>query len=423
MNIKHPLRWFLLVWLGAVYFQELILGLSGPRTPLGTRMLTGNINPAQFAAVAFTLLMILHVVLHCSILFYEPRPRWVLPYFLTQGLLAILMLYLADAQDAIFGLCLALTLEAIHLLKWSRQLVFVVCGLLGLYILALDPVNYFTSSQVQIFSYKLLNALTLIFFIIACVILYRQQALAHKTDQELLQELATTHAQLEKAHIQLEHYAMQVEDLTLVTERQRLARELHDTLAQSLVALTLQLETIDSLIARQQMVQAQTIVQQAMARARATMAEARSAIDDLRVATPNSEQFSTALQEIVQRFTTTNGIPCTCTSTQFLVLPSTTQEQLLRIISEALTNTARHAHATKSWINTTYEQGILTLEIGDNGIGFDPQSTNHQAGHYGLLGLRERVQLLSGKMAVISTPSQGSIIRVCIPVVNGGILV
>ncbi|HTK06070.1 MAG TPA: sensor histidine kinase [Ktedonobacteraceae bacterium] len=423
MHRKHPLRWFLLVWLGAVYLQELTLGLGGPRTPLGPRLLTGNLNPTLVATVAFTLLMLLHIALHCSILFYEPKPRWVLPYFLIQGLLAILMLYLADAQDAVFGLCLALTLEAIHILKWSRQLVFVVSGLLGLYILALDPINYFTNAQLQIFSYKLLNAMTLIFFIIACVILYRQQAMAHKTDQELLHELAATYAKLEKAHIQLENYAVQVEDLTLVTERQRLARELHDTLAQSLVALTLQLETIDSLIARQHTAQAQTIVQQAMARARATMAEARSAIDDLRVATPNSEQFNTVLQEMVQRFTATNGIPCLCTCTQFPVLPSASQEQILRIISEALTNTARHAHATQSWINTTYEQGMLTLEIGDNGIGFDPQNVTSQTGHYGLLGLRERVQLLSGQIAVISTLGQGSIIRICIPGVNGGVLV
>ena len=83
------------------------------------------------------------------------------------------------------------------------------------------------------------------------MILYNQRAKAHQRDQELLHALASAHAQLETAHIQLEDYAARVEGLTLIAERQRLARELHDTLAQGLVGLGMQLETISGLLQRE----------------------------------------------------------------------------------------------------------------------------------------------------------------------------
>ena|SRR5947209_7753301 len=89
-------------------------------------------------------------------------------------------------------------------------------------------------------------------------------------------------ADLEVAHAQIAAYALRVEDLTRASERQRMARELHDTLAQGLVGLTMQLETVNLHLIYQRSERAQEVVRHAMAGTRAMMAEARCAIDDLR---------------------------------------------------------------------------------------------------------------------------------------------
>ena len=108
--------------------------------------------------------------------------------------------------------------------------------------------------------------------------MYSRQADARVKAQELL-------AELEAANRRLTESADQIEDLTLANERQRMARELHDTLAQGLAGLILQLEAADSHLASGHPDRAQAIVQQAMTRARETLAESRRAIDGLRAGT------------------------------------------------------------------------------------------------------------------------------------------
>jgi NarL family two-component system sensor histidine kinase YdfH len=233
-------------------------------------------------------------------------------------------------------------------------------------------------------------------------------------------ELKTTHDQLEATHKQLEEYAAQVEDLTLMAERQRMARELHDILAQGLVGLTMQLETVDALLLKQQANQAQAIVQQAMTRARATITEARAAIEDLRAETQNTQSFFQAVQDEIQRFTSATGIVCACSLPETLLLPPALHEHLLRLVAEGLMNITRHAQATRAWICANCDQQGCTFEIGDDGIGFDPEAAVRQAGHYGLLGLRERARLLQGHLQIISAPGKGTTIRLRLLGTEGG---
>src|SRR5947209_686389 len=198
---KQPLRSFLLLWLGLVSIQGFLEGGSGPRLPTGNRFLTG-IDPGQFALAAFIVLMALHCALHGVVLFRKIRRGFLLPYFLGQGALVLLILYLADRQWVVFGLCLALSIEAISLLKWSRPAIIVVGGYIVLYALSLNLLNYLTTNPQGFLSVKLIDSLTLILFIIACVILYTQQAQAHRRDQVLLRELEVTHTQLASTHAQ-----------------------------------------------------------------------------------------------------------------------------------------------------------------------------------------------------------------------------
>lgn len=412
---KTPLCWFLLLWVGLIYLQNLQTALQ--KQNLGAKVpLSGPGNSPQLDLAAFTLLLALHGGLHW-IAFSLHKTRDLLLYFLGQGILVLLIFFLAHAESAIFGLCLALTIEAITLLKSPRLVLPVGVGYLFLFgvIEGALLVPVMGTGSLNKLSGAILDGATLILFVIACAMLYILQGRAHRRDQALMRELETAHADLMTAHGQLEEYATRVEDLTLIAERQRLARELHDTLAQGLVGLTMQLETIDALLLKQQGQQARALVQQAMARARATMREARSAIEDLRTQTRETPDFSQAVQREIQRFTAATGIPCTCSLPQALPLPTPIREHLVRLVAEGLMNIARHAQATRVWVGATCDQEQLMFEIGDDGVGFDPAVVARQTGHYGLLGLRERARLLQGQLAILSAPGKGTTIRLQLP--------
>jgi NarL family two-component system sensor histidine kinase YdfH len=418
---QHPLRWVLLPWVGVMYLQGLLEGNTGPRLPTGGGIWIG-IDPALFAIGAFTALMAVHSTLHGIALFRMIRPRLLLPYFLGQGVLMLLMLYLADEQSAVLGLCLVLTLEAIHLLKSPGVLMLVVGLCLIWYILALNPLQFYLAPNLSVLSHKLVSSLTTILFVVACALLYYQRAQAHQRDQELLRELevahahlAQTHEQLETAHIQLEDDAAQIEALTLTTERQRLARDLHDTLAQGLVGLTMQLETANGLLTQERSGQAQQVVQQAMIRARATLADARGAIDDLRTQATDEQPFTGAAEEMLCRFTSATGIPYHARLEAGASLPRSFHEHALRVISEGVTNVARHARACQVWVSLTQELDGYRLEVRDDGVGFDLAAAPTHTGHYGLLGLRERARLLGGTLELRSTPGEGTTLRLLFP--------
>jgi NarL family two-component system sensor histidine kinase YdfH len=249
---------------------------------------------------------------------------------------------------------------------------------------------------------------TLLPCICASVMLSLTQTRAHQRDQKLVRELAT-------AHEQLAAYAAQVQDLTLTTERQRLARELHDTLAQGLVGLKMQLETIDALLERQDVNQARRIVQQAMQRVRSALANARAAITDLR--TDTGEELSAAIASEARHFAQMTGVPCSCSLT--VPLPDRHPEQVVRLVSEALTNISRHAHATRAWIRSSSEPGNILLEIGDNGVGFDPEQVG--VGHYGLAGLHERARSLGGQLHLSSELQVGTTLVLRLPSREAGV--
>ncbi len=414
-NQTSPIRWFLLLWVGLVYLQSVQTALSNLNSgPKGSP--SGAGGSPQLDLVMFTLLLACLGGL-LWITFSLQKTRDLLLSLLGQGILVLLIAFLAHAENAILGLCLALTIEAITLYKQTRMVLLVGGGCLLLFGVTegVQIMPVVATGSLQKLSGVLFGSLTLILFAIACVLLYLQQGQAHQRDQALLQELETAHTELKTAHQQLEDYAMQVEDLTLIAERQRLARELHDTLAQGLVGLTMQLETIDALLLKHNAGQARAIVQQAMARARATMTQARSAIEDLRSDMGEGLDFAQSVQRETQRFTAATGIPCTSSLPETLALSTSCQEHLVRVVSEGLLNIARHAQATHAWVCATSDREELTLEIGDDGIGFDPVVVTQPGGHYGLLGLRERARLLKGNLCIKSAPGQGTTIRLQFP--------
>jgi two-component system, NarL family, sensor histidine kinase YdfH len=210
----------------------------------------------------------------------------------------------------------------------------------------------------------------------------------------------------------LTEYAARVEDLTIASERQRMARELHDTLSQGLAGLILQLEAVDAHLAGSRPERARSILQQSMEKARETLSEARQVIDDLRQ--PAGRDLIEAVRQEAGRFTDATGVTCEPLIVGAVEVSESIGETVVRALSEALTNVARHARARNVSVRLRMLGIELELQICDDGVGFDPETI--QAGHYGLLGMRERVRLVGGKCDVKSEPGKGTCVTLKFPV-------
>ena len=200
---------------------------------------------------------------------------------------------------------------------------------------------------------------------------------------------------------ELRSSSAQVAALTRQTERQRMARELHDTLAQGLTGITLQLEAARGHLDRGNDARALAIVDQALGSARSTLASSRLAIDDLR---RNPDDLASEIGARAARFTRETGIRSTVEIDGEGPLSVGTREQLLRVLDEALANVASHADARHVWVQFADSAGELSLRVIDDGRGFDPAAMRE--GHYGLVGMRERAALIGGELIVDSRPGR-----------------
>lgn len=207
----------------------------------------------------------------------------------------------------------------------------------------------------------------------------------------------------------------QSSELGAMEERNRLAREIHDTIAQSLAAMTLQLEAADALLdnnaERDRIKQAVT---RSLQLARSSMEEARRSVQDLRAAPLEGR----TLPEAIRALLADEELQATL-STHSEVMGSSPplsvrlSVALFRIAQEAINNVKKHAGATRLNIQLILMPEYVRLIVEDNGKGFD--TTCASVGRYGLVGIQERAKLLGGKADIASVPGSGTIIEVSIP--------
>ncbi len=352
--------------------------------------------------VPFTLLMALHGLLHWNVFYYGLRRVSGTIYFVVQALLAFIITLLGNNVSLAYGLFMSLIGEALGFIGiniYGASAVAVLLAFSGVSV-------YWIAGASQLQNWAL-TAVGMTLFISIFVVMISRLAAANERSQALLKDLET-------AHSQLAEYADQVEDLTLAAERQRMARELHDTLSQGLAGVILQLEAVDAHLADRRTEKAQAVLQQAMERARATLADARRAIGDLRAAQLRGS-FEEALRSEVERFQRATGLNCRLELSLADELPEKLAEQALRMAAEGLSNIARHARASQAWVRAAQSGQQLEIEIGDDGVGFDPQQAASQPDHYGLLGLSERARLNGGSLDIRSSPGEGTHVRVRFP--------
>lgn len=201
----------------------------------------------------------------------------------------------------------------------------------------------------------------------------------------------------------------------IVQERNRLAREIHDTLAQSLTGIALRLETVDDMLETgADPAQTRQAVQTALSLTQATLEEARRSVLDLRAAPLAGRNLVDALTFLAREFTTKQNLHVIFNVTgRSQPLPVRVEVGLYRIVQEGLTNIVRHAEARQVGLDLAMTPEQVRLIIEDDGQGFDPDLV--RGGHFGLIGLTERVKLLGGQVQLESSPGYGVRVEVTVP--------
>ena len=239
---------------------------------------------------------------------------------------------------------------------------------------------------------------------------HREQG-TYRADQiELAQALA--HHVMMAAHGQ--ELVDQQREAAILKERTRMARDIHDTLAQGFTGVIIQMEAAEEALLDDDMKHAVGHVRRARELARDSLGEARRSVHALRPQALEKAAFADALQAIIK-----NTAAGTVLRTEFRisgkprVLSPAVEENLLHIGQEALTNALKHAHATKFNARLSFDSDAVYLELHDNGDGFDVDATN--GGGIGLIGMKERADQIGATVRVISKPGKGTKITAVSP--------
>lgn len=222
----------------------------------------------------------------------------------------------------------------------------------------------------------------------------------------LAQRERRQHAQLEAAHQRLRRHAATVEQLAISRERNRVARDLHDTLAHTLSALIVQLEALRTLLVHDPAA-APGAVDDLTEQARQGLEESRRAILALRSGPVETMGLVGALRDTLRAFQARTGIQSHLTMAgQEPDLTNGEAQTLFRIAEEALSNVQRHAVAQRVDLRLASGTDRIDLVIQDDGVGFDLTTVNPE--HYGLTGMRERAALIGASLDIRSGPVGGT---------------
>ncbi|MFC0503707.1 sensor histidine kinase [Micromonospora costi] len=248
----------------------------------------------------------------------------------------------------------------------------------------------------------------------------------HANRKRLVEELAEANRRLaetmrenEGLHAQL---LAQAREAGVTDERQRMAREIHDTLAQGLTGIITQLEAAGQ--ARDRRSDWQRHVDNAIALARESLTEARRSVRAVRPEALESVRLPDAIAELTRRWSTINEVRAEVSVTgDARPLHPEVEVTLLRAAQEALTNVGRHAKASRVGLTLSYMEDVVTLDVRDDGVGFDVTgrpAVPGSDGGYGLTAMRQRVAGVGGELAVESEPGGGTAVSASVPALSGG---
>lgn len=211
---------------------------------------------------------------------------------------------------------------------------------------------------------------------------------------------------LREANANLTHYASTLEQLAVSRERNRLARELHDTVAHTLTALSLSLETAKAYF-DVDINQTRDLVDKSIDATRKGVDETRRALKALRSSDLEDLGLRLAIKKIADSAASRFTLDLNLTLDPMPSLSPDVEQTIYRIAQEALENITKHSHAKKVKVELLNQNGHIKLMIQDDGIGFDTKM-NQTGGHFGLIGMKERAELAGGNLIVESEKNKGT---------------
>ena len=339
----------------------------------------------------------------------EPRRVWRLALLLALACLGMLSTSLGVNFDWLMAF---VTVGVLASLLPTRQTLWFSATLLGATAAILARLNHGFNAQL---AQDLASIVPGFLFVAGFSHMMQQQSVQRERAETLATEAAAARADLEVAHAQLQAYADGVEELTVTRERNRMAREIHDTLGHYLTILALKLETATKFAERDDP-RLHAELTEARRVATECLAEVRHSVAALRPADPTARSFAEALRQLVGEFTATAPQTEVTLDAEgaLQTLPTEARLTLYRATQEALTNIRKHAQATKVLLRLRVEGDAVELSILDNGIGASAATDGHEPG-FGLVGMRERVALLGGTAISQPVTGQGWRVDVSLP--------
>ncbi|MGD9891236.1 MAG: histidine kinase [Dehalococcoidia bacterium] len=204
----------------------------------------------------------------------------------------------------------------------------------------------------------------------------------------------------------------QARSLAAMEERQRLARELHDSVTQSLFSITMIAGALPRLLDRD-VVRARERCERLNELASSALAEMRALIFELHPESLEREGLAAALERLASALRARHGLAIECRLDAGVDAPLHVQEALYRIAQEAMHNTVKHARAQHLVVRLAAGDRFISLEVCDDGVGFDP--SGQFPGHLGHRSMRERAEGLGGTLVIVSTLERGTCVRVELP--------
>lgn len=314
-------------------------------------------------------------------------------YLLPGWLIWAGLIFLANQSLMLIGIFLPLVFSRFPI-RWATGItIFQTLGLYFLYIMLYPTKNWFLILMIIL---GLLTIATIMGAFISSIIIQSTER------QRLIDELTRSRADL-----------MRVErEAGRLTERQRLARDIHDTLAQHFTSIIMHLSAAQ----HSNFGAVQTQVQQAEEAARDGLDEIRRIIWDMQPEQIEKASLVEAVEELAARWSAENSVQVKMKVTGTpRSLTSSAETALLRISQEAMHNINKHAQAKNVNITFSFMEDIFVMDIADDGMGFDPSKTSRG---FGLKTMRDRIEELNGTLTIESEPGGGTAIAVSLPIME-----
>jgi signal transduction histidine kinase len=333
-------------------------------------------------------------------------------YLAVQTGIVIALAFYTPIVDYFAGLFLALALTAAHGFKQQTAFRWLTVFIVTVAVLLVNGLGWNVGAPL-IFIYT-----AAIFSVGSFIIVVRQAErsrteaeIARKKSQALLTELQT-------AHQQLQVYTEQAEELAVVEERNRLARNLHDSVTQTIFSMTLTADAARILIDRDP-AQARIQLDKLQDLAKSALAEMRSLVFELRPTAVDTLGLVPALQHHITTLERQHGLIVTLNVSGQPALPQTQAHRLFRIVQEALNNVVKYAQVDSASVTLLFENGRTHLQIEDHGKGFELETVSKDKKHMGLAGMRERAEMMGGTCIIRSKPEEGTRVTVELTSTNG----